>query len=213
MSPTTRMPVPMIESPASDSGPPFPFSVNIAMSVLLSDDREGIDGLPLAADFEMEVRGRGSPGIPREGDHLPRLNRVPFAHQDPRRVAIHAFISAQMAQEDKQAIGRIRAGRLDDAPPRGTHRRARGHRDIDTRMGLRRIAGSHLPPRDEPLGFAERPVDRLRWSGEVARRSRRRSSADRSEEHTSELQSQFHLVCRLLLEKKKKKKKTITQSE
>src|SRR5689334_24683049 len=33
----------------------------------------------------------------------------------------------------------------------------------------------------------------------------------RSEEHTSELQSQFHLVCRLLLEKKKKNKKnTIT---
>src|SRR5689334_24614591 len=27
----------------------------------------------------------------------------------------------------------------------------------------------------------------------------------RSEEHTSELQSQFHLVCRLLLEKKNKK--------
>src|SRR5579862_10048933 len=31
----------------------------------------------------------------------------------------------------------------------------------------------------------------------------------RSEEHTSELQSQFHLVCRLLLEKKKKKQKYI----
>src|SRR5688572_33395663 len=31
--------------------------------------------------------------------------------------------------------------------------------------------------------------------------------ADRSEEHTSELQSQSNLVCRLLLEKKKKKKK------
>src|SRR5438552_6645047 len=31
--------------------------------------------------------------------------------------------------------------------------------------------------------------------------------ADRSEEHTSELQSSDHLVCRLLLEKKKKKKK------
>src|SRR5438309_4480508 len=28
----------------------------------------------------------------------------------------------------------------------------------------------------------------------------------RSEEHTSELQSQFHLVCRLLLEKKKKER-------
>src|SRR5690348_17756343 len=30
----------------------------------------------------------------------------------------------------------------------------------------------------------------------------------RSEEHTSELQSPVHLVCRLLLEKKKKKQKT-----
>src|SRR5438876_6180108 len=30
---------------------------------------------------------------------------------------------------------------------------------------------------------------------------------ERSEEHTSELQSPVHLVCRLLLEKKKKKKK------
>src|SRR5438309_7079988 len=33
----------------------------------------------------------------------------------------------------------------------------------------------------------------------------------RSEEHTSELQSQFHLVCRLLLEKKKKKTKQKTR--
>src|SRR6266568_8853677 len=33
-------------------------------------------------------------------------------------------------------------------------------------------------------------------------------TSPRSEEHTSELQSQFHLVCRLLLEKKKKKRKT-----
>src|SRR2546422_8534618 len=31
----------------------------------------------------------------------------------------------------------------------------------------------------------------------------------RSEEHTSELQSRLHLVCRLLLEKKKKKTKKI----
>src|SRR5687768_17696771 len=31
---------------------------------------------------------------------------------------------------------------------------------------------------------------------------------ERSEEHTSELQSRLHLVCRLLLEKKKKKHKT-----
>src|SRR2546429_4285629 len=34
--------------------------------------------------------------------------------------------------------------------------------------------------------------------------SRLRSVRSRSEEHTSELQSRLHLVCRLLLEKKKK---------
>src|SRR5690348_17784838 len=35
----------------------------------------------------------------------------------------------------------------------------------------------------------------------------------RSEEHTSELQSPVHLVCRLLLEKKKKKKKKHTKQK
>src|SRR5437870_10228204 len=39
----------------------------------------------------------------------------------------------------------------------------------------------------------------------------RESTGVRSEEHTSELQSRGHLVCRLLLEKKKKRKKTPTQ--
>src|SRR2546422_8626504 len=34
-------------------------------------------------------------------------------------------------------------------------------------------------------------------------RQRRSRAATRSEEHTSELQSRLHLVCRLLLEKKK----------
>src|SRR2546429_3384460 len=39
-----------------------------------------------------------------------------------------------------------------------------------------------------------------RWSGRVGEPQ----SGWRSEEHTSELQSRLHLVCRLLLEKKKK---------
>src|SRR2546427_8109601 len=37
--------------------------------------------------------------------------------------------------------------------------------------------------------------------------------SSRSEEHTSELQSQSNLVCRLLLEKKKKKKKQTKAQE
>src|SRR2546430_6168190 len=40
----------------------------------------------------------------------------------------------------------------------------------------------------------------------------RHAASDRSEEHTSELQSQSNLVCRLLLEKKKKKKKLIVNT-
>src|SRR5215510_16606813 len=48
-----------------------------------------------------------------------------------------------------------------------------------------------------PIPRCWRP--RLRWSATCPPR------AGRSEEHTSELQSRGHLVCRLLLEKKKKK--------
>src|SRR5689334_24199616 len=74
--------------------------------------------------------------------------------------------------------------------------------------------------REEVLEVALEPVradarvlrhdrDRERH-GQVGVVGRRRGHAagdeadQRSEEHTSELQSQFHLVCRLLLEKKKK---------
>src|SRR2546427_4817167 len=48
-----------------------------------------------------------------------------------------------------------------------------------------------------------------RWSELCCQRMQEtRTAHPRSEEHTSELQSQSNLVCRLLLEKKKKKDKT-----
>src|SRR5690625_6293956 len=40
----------------------------------------------------------------------------------------------------------------------------------------------------------------------------RKDQPDRSEEHTSELQSRGHLVCRLLLEKKKQEKSVLTNT-
>src|SRR5437868_13232539 len=52
-----------------------------------------------------------------------------------------------------------------------------------------RVAGEHPPGRGE--------------SGGDPAAAQRHARADRSEEHTSELQSRFELVCRLLLEKKK----------
>src|SRR2546422_8358505 len=52
----------------------------------------------------------------------------------------------------------------------------------------------------EKLGFSSR-VEIAAWI--VERRLRQEADGPRSEEHTSELQSRLHLVCRLLLEKKK----------
>src|SRR2546422_5256454 len=48
-------------------------------------------------------------------------------------------------------------------------------------------------------------------AGTGDRASARTGSGGRSEEHTSELQSRLHLVCRLLLEKKKKAMNNVYQ--
>src|SRR3989442_8884948 len=59
------------------------------------------------------------------------------------------------------------------------------------------FVGAGLGERIQPTGFT--PLRDLLVSALST------SSSKRSEEHTSELQSRPHLVCRLLLEKKKKK--------
>src|SRR2546422_6898670 len=57
------------------------------------------------------------------------------------------------------------------------------------------------------------PVKAIFWtSGCSTRTFPVAPSPVRSEEHTSELQSRLHLVCRLLLEKKKNKKKRLSTS-
>src|SRR2546427_6989524 len=54
-----------------------------------------------------------------------------------------------------------------------------------------------------PRGRVSEAHNRGRWHGDAAVRGDALSGGPRSEEHTSELQSQSNLVCRLLLEKKK----------
>src|SRR2546430_10393409 len=71
-------------------------------------------------------------------------------------------------------------------------------RSLDPHLALGLVLGPPLHPHDHP--GAPRDVGPRR---EPAEREHR------SEEHTSELQSQSNLVCRLLLEKKKKKRTTI----
>src|SRR2546422_7893424 len=63
---------------------------------------------------------------------------------------------------------------------------------------------AHRPARHQEGGFAER-LGRPRYAlGPGVHEGRPDGEDLRSEEHTSELQSRLHLVCRLLLEKKKK---------
>src|SRR5690348_17430531 len=68
--------------------------------------------------------------------------------------------------------------------------------------------------RPEGRPIARRAGDLLVRRATAARRGRPVPcrGARRSEEHTSELQSPVHLVCRLLLEKKKIKKLTATHA-
>src|SRR2546425_4895513 len=75
-------------------------------------------------------------------------------------------------------------------------------RDRDLSTG-----GDRAPRRPRAGGADSAPAERRRSGGPAAASSARRlapASGDRSEEHTSELQSLAYLVCRLLLEKKKK---------
>src|SRR5687768_17808720 len=63
--------------------------------------------------------------------------------------------------------------------------------------------------RADTAGGRELPWRARASASTRSRSSLRRDRRRRSEEHTSELQSRLHLVCRLLLEKKKKKKQEI----
>src|SRR5438309_3091133 len=60
-----------------------------------------------------------------------------------------------------------------------------------------------LPISDQDVAGRRRHARMTRRHSADCQPSWNSSRTSRSEEHTSELQSQFHLVCRLLLEKKK----------
>src|SRR5207244_13440975 len=79
-------------------------------------------------------------------------------------------------------------------PPRDLHSfPTRRSSDLGDRAGRGQAPGGQLCPLDVDGGH------------QAGRSPARRTGQPRSEEHTSELQSPDHLVCRLLLEKKKKK--------
>src|SRR5258708_8776338 len=85
----------------------------------------------------------------------------------------------------------------------------RSGRLLPESFGSARFAATAIP--DERAARRQPPRRGCCGGGSLAGTIQRildrtsRSGASRSEEHTSELQSPDHLVCRLLLEKKKRK--------
>src|SRR5207249_9310567 len=84
-------------------------------------------------------------------------------------------------------------------------------------QGWMKLCPRPLPPRfHRQVGSApfltQRRLEPMRLSSRRTQRKRESTwqRMRRSEEHTSELQSRFDLVCRLLLEKKKKMKTIVT---
>src|SRR5207253_5624329 len=87
--------------------------------------------------------------------------------------------------------------------PRGL---PRGNPRVVALLDRARAATALLAPGPRVVAGARGGSRRRRRSAASRRRiSRRDRRPQRSEEHTSELQSRGHLVCRLLLEKKKRK--------
>src|SRR2546422_5412180 len=79
---------------------------------------------------------------------------------------------------------------------------AAAHRHLARDPVMRRLIRRHGPYRLEPHGRS--PYETLvRAIAHQQLNGRAAETILRSEEHTSELQSRLHLVCRLLLEKKK----------
>src|SRR2546430_12092860 len=96
--------------------------------------------------------------------------------------------------------------RISDVPPRpGDEDGGGGEREAETDSGQgvgRPVGAEHHARRGD-----EQDDDERRRPHQPPRR-RPEALRERSEEHTSELQSQSNLVCRLLLEKKKKQRIT-----
>src|SRR5438309_12041790 len=137
-------------------------------------------------------------------------------HDTPVEASDGHDVVAGARQEQLGHAGQVpdRDGLLDDGEPLLVGQLqddlARDAREdaLRGRMGAERATDYREQVGARPLRQDRVPdEDGLEGAGRHGLLLRQHVGEQRSEEHTSELQSQFHLVCRLLLEKKKKKEK------
>src|SRR2546429_4538576 len=88
---------------------------------------------------------------------------------------------------------------MDEPKPRSP--RASGAVPTQPR-GIEQIIKAAIDRGASDLHIKAGDVFRARIDGKLVALTKHRLTPERSEEHTSELQSRLHLVCRLLLEKK-----------
>src|SRR5699024_12196645 len=96
----------------------------------------------------------------------------------------------------KPRLPTVGIGKMDGMTSRPSRRRISSTKSTSSAISVRHdgmVTSKALP---SSIGVTEHPTSSKR---------EKIVSLERSEEHTSELQSRFDLVCRLLLEKKKKK--------
>src|SRR2546422_7500590 len=113
------------------------------------------------------------------------------------------------------AHDRIRAARHHiERTDEGTLARQAALSAIPAPTGAEGRRAAHVAELFRTIGLCDVMVDHAGnvhgWLGKNGERS---APVVRSEEHTSDLQSRLHLVCRLLLEKKKKKNDTSSSSQ
>src|SRR5689334_23414278 len=166
---------------------PIPESASIAEFAIWDGDRRLVG----------EVRSREE--ARRIYDEIVRRQRDPGLLEYAGKDLFQASIFPILPHSDKKLeitytqVVRAEGGTVSYRYPLGTGRQL-------TQIGS--VAGRVEVESKEPLRNVYSPTHAI----DV------KHTSDRSEEHTSELQSQFHLVCRLLLEKKKVPQKCETIS-
>src|SRR2546425_2846001 len=162
------------------------------------------------------------PRVARVGEERaghPELHQLPEKEEAGRLRDPGGLLHVVRDDHDRQVLAELEDQLLDLRRRDGIERRARfvhqqplgphGQRPGDAEA-LLLAAGEARPRPVEPVlhlvperRVRERALDGVVQHGPVAHPRQPEPRGDRSEEHTSELQSLAYLVCRLLLEKKK----------
>src|SRR2546422_2453118 len=147
------------------------------------------------------ITGARRPPLPARTDIYPKMTSFLRLSRNDLTACASAERAAMASTDAPAPAAAVRRLVLDLCEPETA-------RTLEQRRGKRANA--------ELTGFIQRLLEVTQ--GAVLRLlddqiSLRLAASERSEEHTSELQSRLHLVCRLLLEKKKETKKEYIQAK